>query len=213
MNTEQSTRDFRVSVRELREESYRALRSKGYNWGHAQMASRIASQAQVIWGTGLQAIEHECSRIGGRNRFPVSNGRANIKNRGSSFAIWAPISASIAISHSESVVTIKGVDCPQELATGFWDLETNISWTWENHNGCKFGLDSLGNLFGTASESKNKFRVSVWQGFEQNDDCQLLLPVELRRQKLRLSLSEGVVVDAERWSALKKFSWKFLVPE
>lgn len=213
MIAEQSTRDFRVSVRELREESYRALRSKGYNWGHAQTASRIASQSQVLWGTGLQSIEHECSRFIGKNRLPVSDGREKIKNRGSSFAIWGPIVASVAISHSESVVEVGGVSCLQEFATGFWDLENTSPWTWEDGNGCKFGLDAEGNLYGTVSKSGKKVRLSVWQGFQQSTEYQLLLPFELRKQKLRLSLSEGVVVDADRWFALKKYSWKFLVPE
>jgi len=41
----------------------------------------------------------------------------------------------------------------------------------------------------------------------------LLISLQARREAIAQSLRSGVVVDPFEWSALKKISWKFLVPE
>lgn len=204
--------DFRVSVRELREESYRALRAKGYEWGQAQAASRIAAEAQVLWGNGLSAIEHECSRFLGKRRLPVSTGRAAISNRGSSFAIWGPMAASLAVSHAPSAAAIKGVRCSETLATAFWDLEEFSSWSWGDGQ-CQFAIDSKGDLIGKAESSNSKTSIKIAKLAESETGYKVLLSASQRKQLLRDSLTNGVEVEAESWAALKKHSWKFLVPE
>ncbi len=40
------SRESKVSLREVKEESYRALRAIGYSWGQAQVAGRVAGVSQ-----------------------------------------------------------------------------------------------------------------------------------------------------------------------
>lgn len=204
--------EFRVSVRELREESYRALRARGYEWGQAQAASRIAAEAQVLWGNGLRAIEHDCKRLLGKRRLPVSSDGGLIANRGSSFAIWGPMAASLAVAHSPSAIKIKGVVCSETMATAFWDLDEFSSWSWGDGQ-CEFAIDSNGDLIGKSASSSNKTSVKIKKLSEAGSGFRVLLSAAERKQKLSDSLTSGVEVNSERWAALKKHSWKFLVPE
>lgn len=204
--------DFRVSVRELREESYRALRARGYEWGQAQAASRIAAEAQVLWGNGLSAIEMECARFMGKRRLPVSKAKGVIANRGSSFVIWAPMAASLAVSNAPEATTILGVRCSDTLAAAFWDLDEFSSWSWGDGQ-CHFAIDSKGNLIGGAGSGAKKTSIKIDKSFGSNSDFQVLLTADQRKQALRESLTNGVEVNTDSWTALKKQSWKFLVPE
>lgn len=204
--------DFRVSVRELREESYRALRARGYEWGQAQAASRIAAEAQVLWGSGLSAIERECARFMGKRRVPISKAKGVISNRGSSFVIWGPMAASLAVSHAPAVTTVKGVHCSETLAAVFWDLDEFNSWSWGDGQ-CQFAIDSKGNLIGRSGSGVKKTSIKIDKSLRSNSEFQVLLTADQRKQALRESLTNGVEVDTDSWTALKKQSWKFLVPE
>lgn len=206
------TSGFRVSVRELREESYRALRSRGYDWGQAQAASRLAAEAQVLWGSGLGAIEHECSRLLGKRRFPVSDSQGAIRNRGSSFTIWGPIAASLAISRADATTKVRGVLNSESLATAFWDFDEFSTWSWGDSVN-KFAIDQMGNLISNSGTSSSKSSISINKSMGNGSDFKVLLSVDERKQKLKDSLTNGVEVDSKKWSALKKHSWKFLVPE
>jgi hypothetical protein len=54
--------DTRVSLREVKEETYRALRAAGYPWGEAQAAGRFVAQAELLWGTGVAMAVADAGR-------------------------------------------------------------------------------------------------------------------------------------------------------
>ena len=203
---------FRVSVRELREESYRALRSKGYDWGQAQAASRVATEAQILWGSGLSAIQQECTRFRGKKRLPLSRGQGVMANRGSSFPIWGPMAAALAVSRAPSEIRITGVICSKTLAVAFWDLDEFSSWTWGDGK-CRFAIDPKGDLIGGDDSATRKSTLQLGKYVDKLADFQVLITADQRKQALMESLTNGVEVDSSGWEDLKKNSRKFLVPE
>ena len=215
-------RESKVSLREVKEESYRALRAIGYTWGQAQVAGRVAGVSQVLWGTGISAIVSDGARFMGSRRLPrvtASEPNVRINAKGTKYPTFAPLAFALALGKPNSEVHFKGANLTKEFATALWDIEEESTGT--------FFWGSL-----TKGSAKHAVGYSVTEGalYQHGDPLsvspktwllsrqvmpagKLLLPLQTRREAIEQSLRSGVVVDPFEWSALKKLSWKFLVPE
>jgi len=133
-------------------------------------------------------------------------------NRGSSFPIWGPMAAALAVSRAPSEIRITGVICSKTLAVAFWDLDEFSSWTWGDGK-CRFAIDPKGDLIGGDDSATRKSTLQLGKYVDKLADFQVLITADQRKQALMESLTNGVEVDSSGWEDLKKNSRKFLVPE
>lgn len=208
----------RVSLREVREEGYRALRAVGYSWGQAQVAGRLAGMAQLIWGTGIQSLVHDAHRMLASKRIPRAKPTRDgyeINTRGTYFTTYAPIAVALSLGKTGSSVKIRGGVACAEFATALWDLQEqsrkDLYWGTQREEFVGFSLRN-GELFqhGTGN---TQFQMDWTLGVGEISGGEMLLDTQRRTELLDNSLRTGVAVDPLQWSALKKISWKFLVPE
>ena len=216
------TRESKVSLREVKEESYRALRAIGYTWGQAQVAGRVAGVSQVLWGTGISAIVSDGNRFLGARRLPrvtASEPNVRINAKGTKYPTFAPLAFALALGKPNSEIHFKSAGLTKEFATALWDIEEESAGTffWGSQ---------------TNGSSQNAVGYSVTEGalYQHGDPSstspktwslsrqvmpagRLVLSLQARQEAIAQSLRSGVVVDPFEWSALKKLSWKFLVPE
>lgn len=216
------TRESKVSLREVKEESYRALRAIGYSWGQAQVAGRIAGVSQVLWGTGISAIVSDANRFLGSRRPPkVNSSESNVRinARGTRFPTFAPLAFALALGKPNSEISFRKAALTQEIATALWDIEEDSAGTffWGNQTQGSFtrtvgysvtdgALYQHGDPLTASPKTWSLSRQVMPEG-------KLLISLQARGEAIDQSLRSGVVVDPVEWSALKKISWKFLVPE
>ncbi len=208
----------KVSLREVVEESYRALRAVGYSWGHAQSAGRVAGMAQVLFGTGVQAVIADTKRPFAARRLPVAsvgNSHGEIDARKTSFVTHGPMALAMALSGSSTQVQIKRSRASQEISAALWDIEdvpaNQYFWGATGEDPSGYSVRS-GSLYRHGSPEKMG-RVSWAISSRELSGGDLILSLEQRKNALESALRSGVSVNRETWATLKKTSWKFLVPE
>ena len=126
-------RESKVSLREVKEESYRALRAIGYSWGQAQVAGRVAGVSQVLWGTGISAIVLDADRFMAARRSPrVTSSQSNVRinAKGTKFPTFAPLAFALALGKPNTEIFFKGAALTKEFATALWDIEEDSTDTF-----------------------------------------------------------------------------------
>lgn len=215
----------RVSYREVKEESYRALRQAGYSWGIAQVAGRCAGMAQVLFGTGVQAIVKDAGRRGAQNRPARSRRRAGkviIHARGMSWITVGPFAVATAVDDKRPVVWVRGPRVGPELATVIWDFklnaETLVSWGSKIPGGWNaFELGPDGAIYASTAPldrlGKTPFSASWFVCVGPSSPGAVLLPMAEKLASVAKAQLEGVSIGASDWRALETLSREFLVPE
>jgi hypothetical protein len=212
------TRQYKVSLREVNEESYRALRAAGYSWGQAQIAGRISGVSQVLWGTGVSAIVADATRFLGVRRLPKVSSNdsfSNINAKGSKFPSFAPLGFAVALGKPNNEVFFQNAALTKDIACALWDIEQDSadSFFWGNQDPTPSGYSvSKGDLYQHGNPLDSK--TTVWSlNRKVMPEGKLLLSKNTRHELIEESLRSGVAVDKAQWANLKKMSWKFLVPE
>ena len=144
----------RVSFREVKEESYRALRSAGYSWGQAQAMGRIAGAMQVLWGTGISAVTQDARRWVAASRIPrVRAGKTGqtVSSRGLSIVGLSLTLATRAVARPDDALWVRSAKPSREFAVALWDLDLRSGPTifWGSHSQQStsgYSLDAAGNL-------------------------------------------------------------------
>ena len=218
MQDSKLSQQSKVSLREVNEESYRALRAAGYSWGQAQIAGRISGVSQVLWGTGVSATVADAKRFLGARRLPKvvsSDSLSSIDAKGTKFLSFAPLGFAVALGKPNTQVVFRNAPLVKEFACALWDIDQDSpeSFFWGNQDSTPVGYSlSKGNLYehGNPLESK----TTRWSLTRQVvSEGKLLLSGQMRHELIENSLRSGVEVDKAQWAVLKKMSWKFLVPE
>jgi len=215
-------RESKVSLREVKEESYRALRAIGYSWGQAQVAGRVAGVSQVLWGTGISAIVLDADRFMAARRSPrVTSSQSNVRinAKGTKFPTFAPLAFALALGKPNTEIFFKGAALTKEFATALWDIEEDSTdtffWGSQARGSFKHAV-GYSVTHGELYQHGDPLTASpkTWSLSRQAmPEGKLLISLQARREAIAQSLRSGVVVDPFEWSALKKISWKFLVPE
>lgn len=215
--------EMRVSFREAKEESYRALRAGGYSWGISQTAGRLAGVAQVLWGTGVRAVATDASRW--RKRTLTHRRRGNniiVSTRGLSWAISGPPAVAAALGNPGCVVWLKGSPLGPELAAAVWDMATppgaTVSWGSRTHAGwTRYHLADEGSLWqhvGSEPEPLPPHRsVSAFITVSEAVTGDIALSLADRSTLMSDALHSGVSVAIPEWEKLMSRARKFLVPE
>lgn len=215
----------RVSFREVKEESYRALRRAGYSWGMAQVAGRCAGVAQVLWGTGVAAVLRDATRWGVVARSPRSKTTGDtvvISARGMSWAMVGPLAVAVALGNNRPVVWVRGAWAGKELATTVWDVASTrtepVVWGTKSSNGwVGFQVTPAGDLFSSgvpharigATPRGASWFVCAGEGVPGG----LILSSSDRAAQVADAHREGVSIAETEWAALERLARKFLVPE
>ena len=216
-----------VAVREVKEESYRALRWAGYSWGQSQSAGRIASVSEIIWGTGISSAISDVSRrfISQRSIKLLQNPHEILINtRGLSTIMAASFAIAISQSQPGIKVFIKGSDCGADVSAAVWDAkrtpDTTISWGKADASG-ETDLSVLGNgdlISHVRHESMNSIPQqysSLWfvMCHAKTIMGDLILGKKEREERVDKALISGLDVSQRSWQQLTSKSFKFLVPE
>lgn len=215
--------EMRVSFREAKEESYRALRAGGYSWGISQTAGRLAGVAQVLWGTGVRAVAADASRWPRRTLTHRRRGtNIIVSTRGLSWAISGPPAVAAALGNPGCVVWLKGSPLGPELAAAVWDMVTppgaTVSWGSRTHGGwMRYHLADDGSLWqhiGSEPVSLPPQRsVSAFITASEAVTGDIALSVADRSTLMSDALRSGVSVATPEWEKLMSRARKFLVPE
>jgi len=215
----------RVSFREVKEESYRALRQAGYSWGMAQVAGRCAGVAQVLWGSGVSAVLRDANRWGVVARPPRSKTTGDtvvISARGMSWAMVGPLAVAVALGNKRPVVWVRGALAGPELAATVWDLRstTGESLVWGSKSSAGwagFEVTPAGDLHSSgvphtrigAAPSGASWFVCAGEG----EPGGVILSGSDKAAQLGDAHREGVSIAESEWAALERLARKFLVPE
>lgn len=208
----------KVSLREVVEESYRALRFVGYSWGQAQSAGRVAGMAQVLFGSGVQAVIADTKRPFAAKRLPaasVKNSQGHIDAKKTSFVTHGPMALAMALSSPDTNVQVTRSGVSKEISAALWDIEdvseNQYFWGVTGVTTSGYSIRS-GSLYRHGSPEKMvRISWSITSGELSGGD--LILSLEQRKSALESALRSGVAVNRNTWATLKKTSWKFLVPE
>lgn len=215
----------RVSFREVKEESYRALRQVGYSWGMAQVAGRCAGVAQVLWGSGVAAVLRDATRWGVVARPPRSTVTGNsvvISARGMSWAMVGPLAVAVALGNQRPIVWVRGAPAGQELAATVWDLRStggeSLAWGSKSSAGwAGFQVTSAGDLHSSGVEhtrmSAAPFGASWFVCAGAGEPGAVILSGSDKAAQLGDAHREGVSIVESEWVALERLARKFLVPE
>jgi hypothetical protein len=216
-----------VAVREVKEESYRALRWAGYSWGQSQSAGRISSVSEIIWGTGISSAISDVSRrfISQRSIKLIQNtDEIEINTRGLSTIMAASFAIAISQSQPGIKVFIKGSDCGPDVSAAVWDAkrkpDTTISWGKADssevtdlsvlENG-----DLISHLRQESMNSIPKQYSSLWFVMCHSETItgDLILSKKEKEERVDKALISGLDVSQINWQRLTSKSFKFLVPE
>jgi len=218
--------DTRVSLREVKEETYRALRAAGYPWGEAQAAGRLVAQAELLWGTGVAMAVADAGRwFASRRGLRMTTGSSGVRitdYRRSSDAIVGNHAVAVALGRPGTSVRVRGDGGGMEVATAVWDLQTaGAPMVWGRvRDGAIRGhsVDDEGNLYshdtiaeeiaGPALGRREWFLLQV-----PLPGGRLLMATEHRQQCGVTAARHGLVVDPDMWTKLMRRSRKFLVAE
>ncbi len=217
---------FRVSVREVKDASYRALRVAGYSWGEAQFAGRVAATAEVLWATGVADVSQDAMRWRVRGRHPKITRAAHTLSlkdpRKTSAVIVGSHATALALGHIDQIVHVEGSVNLRNVAAVIWDIEpTGAPMVWgctKGKNPECYSVDGLGNLYQNPDLSQLlpelHTRKSGWFIIAESVvGGELILSVSDREKRINESLRRGVQVDSHGWRSLQKSARKFLVPE
>jgi len=220
------TSGFRVSVREVKDASYRALRVAGYSWGEAQSAGRVAATAEVLWAQGVTDVSRDAKRWRIRSRHPKITRAGDsllLKDpRKTSASILGSHATVLALSHPERIIHVKGSVNLRNVAAAIWDIKpagTPVVWgSITRMKSESYRVDELGNLFQepNLSEMLPELRTHKSGWFitaKSVSGGDLILSVTDREVRIKESLSSGVQVNPHGWKSLQKSARKFLVPE
>jgi len=218
--------DTRVSVREVKEETYRALRAAGYPWGEAQAAGRLVAQAELLWGTGVAMAVADTGRwFVTRRGLRMTTGNSGVRitdYRRTSDVIAGNHAVAVALGRPGTSVRVRGTGGSQELATAVWDLQTiGAPIVWGRLQAgviCGFSVDDAGNLYehDVIDEEFAGPSLSTREWFLRQAALpggRLSMTTEHRQQCAVTAARHGVVVDPDQWSKLMRRSRKFLVAE
>jgi len=216
----------RVSLREVKEEIYRALRKAGYSWGVSTAAGRVAAAEQVLWGTGVLSILGDVTRWRGSKRQPVMKDRTGeraLDSRGAGHVLTGLSAFVIAAGRPEKTLHVRGVVADKEWACVAWDihLSSGRSFVWDSTAPGQAGAHSVNALGDLVSHPEGR---PLWDGsgpkgrgsgvsYREVSGGETVLAAQERTDALREALTSGVVVDSVQWSTLMANSRKFLVPE
>lgn len=221
-----TTTSNRVSVREVKEETYRALRAAGYPWGEAQAAGRLVAQAELIWGTGVAMANADAGRwFVPRRGLRMTTGAEGVRitdSRNTSAAIVGNHAVAVALGRPGLSVRVRGNQGVKEVATAVWDLHTgDAPLVWGGlQDGvlCGYSVDETGNLY-AHDRIPVEFagpRLGRREWFLRQESLaggRLLMTAEHRQQCGVTAARHGVVVDPDQWATLMRRSRKFLVAE
>lgn len=217
--------EFRVSFRELKEESYRALRQAGYPWGVAQVAGRCAGVAQVCFGVGLSAILRDATRWGVAKRAARHKTLGNtvvISARGMSWATVGPLAVAAALGERKPVVWVRGSKVGAALASVVWDIKFSsaepVVWGSKTASGWDvFQVGADGDVFSSVVSSerlgKTPSRATWFVCLGGAKAKKLILAREEKSAQVMLAHQLGVTLGEPQWNSLERLSKKFLVPE
>ena len=215
---------WRVSNREVKEESYRALRAAGYDWGRSTAAGRVVSAMQLVWGSGIRAVVSDVSRWPWRARTPkvtVGASDTSVTARGLSAALVGPTAVALAVGRPGRPVVVRGVGCGPDFAASVWDLGgppyPAVWWGVRSAVGIDGwsvtedgALWRLGPGGGAAGFGGGKHWTMI---AEVPPAGELELSAEERQGLVAEASSTGVRVTPREWNALMAKARKFLVPE
>lgn len=223
--TQEDDTGVRVSFRELKEESYRALRQAGYSWGVAQVAGRCAGVAQVLFGTGVAAVLHDASRLGAAKRTTRHVSKADrvvISARGMSWATVGPNAVAAALAENHPVVWVRGSRVGPELAAVIWDLKVSASdsivWGSKTAGGWDgFQLGENGDVFSSTVSpnriGKAPLAASWFVCLGGGEPNAVILTNQSKEAQVFAAHRQGVGIGNEKWLKLERLAKKFLVPE
>lgn len=214
----------RVSFREVKEESYRALRSAGYSWGQAQAMGRIAGAMQVLWGTGISAVTQDARRWVAASRIPrVRAGKTGqtVSSRGLSIVGLSLTLATRAVARPDDALWVRSAKPSREFAVALWDLDLRSGPTifWGSHSQQStsgYSLDAAGNLqehlvLDGDSLGLGPPRTGMWIRGGSATGGNVVLAADERKVRMAEALVSGVSIDSSEWAVLSRLSRKFLV--
>jgi len=218
--------DTRVSLREVKEETYRALRAAGYPWGEAQAAGRLVAQAELLWGTGVAMAVADAGRwFASRRGLRMTTGSSGVRitdYRRSSDAIVGNHAVAVALGRPGTSVRVRGDGGGMEVATAVWDLQTAgapMVWGRVRDGAIRgYSVDDEGNLYShdTIAEEIAGPALGRREWFLLQAPLpggRLLMATEHRQQCGVTAARHGLVVDPDMWTKLMRRSRKFLVAE
>ena len=219
--TTTTSAEQRVSFREVKEESYRALRARGYDWGRAQAAGRAVGVAQVLWGSWIEAVIADAKRwvrAFSRPRTLRSDDGFSLAARGFRYPVIAPLAVALTLSKPQSIVTVTKTPCVKEVATAVWDMqETNLSpLSWGFRSGSEFigfSIAENADLFQHGKPNLQPGGTPWTLQHGRADGGTMLISTGDRLEKIEQSLRIGVGVESDQWKTLSSHARKFLVPE
>lgn len=216
-----------VAVRELKEETYRALKWAGYSWGQSQSMGRMVGVAEIIWGSGISSGLADIKRRFIKKRSPHLTWSSNgvlLSTKGLS----APMAASFAVALSQSKpglkVFVKGSAYGPEVATAVWDTKIHpnrtISWgicreSQQNDfsvvpNGDLMMHERLQSVEPVMSRDRNVWFVTC---HEARVSGEVIMDKKVQVSKMSDAWVQGVKVSKAEWEKLTAISMKYLVPE
>ena len=216
-----------VAVRELKEETYRALKWAGYSWGQSQSMGRMVGVAEIIWGSGIAFGLADIKRRFIKQRSPIlkwSSSGVLVNTKGLS----VPMAASFAVAISQSKpglkVFVKGSDFGPEVATAVWDTKVHpdriFSWGICRESGSNdYSALPNGDLIMHArsqsvdqgmSRDKKLWFVTC---HEDQISGEIIMDKKVQDTKMSEAWVQGVKVSKTEWEKLMAISMKYLVPE
>lgn len=216
-----------VAVREIKEESYRALRWAGYSWGQSQSAGRITSVSEIIWGTGISSAISDVNRnfITKRNLKVTQNpGEILVNTRGISTLMAASFAIALSQSCPEMKVFIKGSDFGPDVAAAVWDAKRKAGRTITWAKGEASDLSDLSVLDNgdLVSHSRHESMISIPKKYASlwfvTCHSESIIGNEVLRhrekeERVEKACISGLDVSRSKWQRLTSKSYKFLVPE
>jgi hypothetical protein len=216
-----------VAVRELKEETYRALKWAGYSWGQSQSMGRMVGVAEIIWGSGISSGLADIKRRFIKQRSPSltwSSSGVLVNTKGLS----VPMAASFAVAISQSKpglkVFVKGSDFGPEVATAVWDTKVHpdriFSWGICRESGKNdYSVMPNGDLMmherslsidPSMSRDKKLWFVTC---HEERISGDVIMEKKEQVNKMSGAWVQGVKVSKTEWEKLSAISMKYLVPE
>ena len=216
-----------VAVREIKEESYRAMRSAGYSWGQSQSAGRIASVSEIFWGTGISQVISDVGRRFVTRRTPKVIRNSNemlVNTRGVSTLMAASFAIALAQSQPGKKVFIKGSDFGPDVAAAVWDTKRvpnqTISWGSGDASETKDlsvleNGDFVSHLRHKTMTSTPKKYASLWFVICHSESISgnVVIGKKEKEERVNKALVSGLYVSRSKWEQLSSESFKFLVPE
>lgn len=220
-----SEQRMHVSFREVKEESYRALRQAGLNWGQAQASGRITGVVEALWGSGVGQILSDIKpRMTSRKvSLKTTKSLIRLNTRGQS-KVLGSLAAMAVLEANSLPIVVRGTPFGPELAAALWDMNS------ASHYAVLWGQNVKGTLTAYCQKPDGDLielgqsELSVFFPQLKNHDWwvmkstaefhgNVILSAETRNELLHAASQRGIAVNTKEWAQLKKKSTAFLVPE